>query len=207
MTLYSKLPEETAKAFAAFTTYRDLGATRTLREAYCVYVGHDLGTKQVPGYFKDWAKRHDWQRRAGDFDAWLENVREQGAATALAEKSEVLAKRREALRERSLGVEERAVAVAEKIIAALNQMPMVRSVATKYETIKGECVAVRYDIYPAYGSLPLELKRIMDVATRSQPKADTRKEDEQGLGQSADDIEREFEQWLSDLLGEKSKDL
>jgi hypothetical protein len=58
------LPGESAKAFQAFATYRDLGAERSLER-----VGKELGkTRQA---LDGWSTRFDWQARVRAFDEYV----------------------------------------------------------------------------------------------------------------------------------------
>ena len=64
---WDRLPDETDAAWRAFCIYRDLGPKRTVSEAYrnCYGKGPD---KEPPKFFRKWAKRYDWKRRAAAYD-------------------------------------------------------------------------------------------------------------------------------------------
>jgi hypothetical protein len=64
---------ETAKAFAAFSIYRDLGPTRTYSRAYREYSGRPEA-KYPPGYFKDWYEKLEWRARAAAYDRSLDEA-------------------------------------------------------------------------------------------------------------------------------------
>ena len=60
---FEQLPKESAKAFAAFSTYLNLGSERSLAA-----VGQKLG-KSV-GLLERWSAKFDWPARVGEhFDA------------------------------------------------------------------------------------------------------------------------------------------
>lgn len=61
---------ETARAFAAFTVYRDLGPTRSLRRAAGLHYRGETParTRQL----ETWSSRHRWADRVAAFDRWLD---------------------------------------------------------------------------------------------------------------------------------------
>ena len=64
---------DTAKSYRAFTCYRDLGPTRTLQAAFCIYKGDPKGSIKAGRFFLDWSRKGEWVNRANAFD--LENDR------------------------------------------------------------------------------------------------------------------------------------
>ncbi len=73
---FEQLPKESAKAFAAFNLYLNLGAERSLRE-----VGEKLGKSE--GLIERWCSKYDWKTRVQAFSAHLALV-EREAIEALA---------------------------------------------------------------------------------------------------------------------------
>ncbi|MGZ4964651.1 MAG: hypothetical protein ACXWKG_10990 [Limisphaerales bacterium] len=73
---FEQLPRESAKAFAAFNLYLNLGAERSLRE-----VGEKLGKSE--GLIERWCSKYDWKTRVQAFSAHLALV-EKEAIEALA---------------------------------------------------------------------------------------------------------------------------
>jgi len=73
---FEQLPRESAKAFAAFNLYLNLGAERSLRE-----VGEKLGKSE--GLIERWCSKYDWKTRVQAFSAHLALV-EREAIEALA---------------------------------------------------------------------------------------------------------------------------
>lgn len=72
---WSRLEAESAKAYAAFAAYRDMGRKRSLDAVYAqLYLdGEDQrGTRRAPGFMKGWSVAHSWTRRAEAYDAHLE---------------------------------------------------------------------------------------------------------------------------------------
>jgi hypothetical protein len=72
---WERLPDETAKAFRAFSHYRDSNPDnrsflRTYRE-----VSKLLSAKRVSGRFLTWAKLYKWVERTQQYDAHLEGLK------------------------------------------------------------------------------------------------------------------------------------
>jgi hypothetical protein len=61
-----QLPGESAKAYAAFCLYRDLGPKRSLVKAYRLQTGHEQAT--ISGLWNTWRRKHRWADRAEAFD-------------------------------------------------------------------------------------------------------------------------------------------
>jgi hypothetical protein len=63
------LSAESAKAYAAFCAYRDLGPdSRSLNAAYA-------GGGRAPGYWAQWSSEFRWVERAAAYDAHLDDAR------------------------------------------------------------------------------------------------------------------------------------
>jgi hypothetical protein len=67
-------PGETAKAFLAFAVYRDMLDGRTIAKAAEALTETSAGDgrtpEQVASVLRQWAVKHDWQRRAELYDVW-----------------------------------------------------------------------------------------------------------------------------------------
>lgn len=61
-------PGETAKAFAAFAIYRDLGPDRSIRRAKETAGGSSANHR----YWETWSSANRWPARAAAYDAWLD---------------------------------------------------------------------------------------------------------------------------------------
>lgn len=70
--IWTRQPEETAKAYRAFGIYRDLGHDRAVIEAYRRYSGRAEASIRVPGYFVAWSRDYLWRDRALAFDQTLD---------------------------------------------------------------------------------------------------------------------------------------
>jgi hypothetical protein len=84
---YERKPTESAKAFAAFTTYVNQGPTRSLAA-----VGEALGKSE--GLIERWSRRHNWVDRARAHDARLAAVEREAAEGQLRDKEAEGARRR-----------------------------------------------------------------------------------------------------------------
>jgi hypothetical protein len=65
-----RLPGESTKAYAAYQCYRDFGASRSLEK-----VSQEC-TKSIP-LLKRWSAKFEWVKRATEFDAEQERIREE----------------------------------------------------------------------------------------------------------------------------------
>lgn len=75
---WSQRPDESAKAFAAFEVYRELGAKRTVPDAYRQSTGRPQA-KQAGGSWNAWAKKYGWADRARAWDERQATTRTQAA--------------------------------------------------------------------------------------------------------------------------------
>lgn len=66
----NRRPDESDKAWLAWTMYRDLGPSRTLQDAWTLYA-KDAGSssKYASNGYKQWATKFDWDTRAQQWDA------------------------------------------------------------------------------------------------------------------------------------------
>ena len=131
---FEQLPKESAKAFAAFTAYLNLGPERSVAT-----VGEQLG--KSGSLLERWAKRFDWQARTQAHAAHLAGV-EREAAEALARgKAAEWLKRTDEVREREWQMHEKCIAAAErglkafmereKVYANLSDIARILEVASK----------------------------------------------------------------------------
>lgn len=61
-----QLPGESAKAYAAFCLYRDVGPKRSLAKAYRLQTGHEQAT--ISGLWNTWRQKYRWAEGAEAFD-------------------------------------------------------------------------------------------------------------------------------------------
>jgi hypothetical protein len=81
-TTWSKRATESARAYEAFASYRDLGADRSLEA-----VGQKLGKSKV--LMETWSSQHAWVKRVSDYDAHQDRLRREAndrAVVAMAER-------------------------------------------------------------------------------------------------------------------------
>lgn len=108
---------ESARAFACFSVYRDLGARRTLREAAGLFYGkEDRPTRGERDTVKRWSSAYDWIERSRHYDGWLQMERRDAIQRHMAERAEEHARRESELKEKALEIRERA---AEKALVML----------------------------------------------------------------------------------------
>ena len=69
---WDRRADESAQAYCAFVTYRDLRSDRSIDAAYRAVTGPQKGTKRASGRFKEWSQTHDWLKRAEAYDAYRE---------------------------------------------------------------------------------------------------------------------------------------
>ncbi|MEW4569278.1 hypothetical protein AB1L88_15545 [Tautonia sp. JC769] len=84
---------ESERAFAAFLAYRDLGAERTVCDAYRQSAGKPEA-KQAPGTWNKWAKDRRWKERALAWDRHLLGKEAAGAGRVAEQDGEKWAGRR-----------------------------------------------------------------------------------------------------------------
>ena len=73
---WERLKGETSAAFAAFCSYRDLGAERNIRKAV-ESVEKDT-TAQAKKYkvWRNWSTQYHWRERAADYDKYIERLKQ-----------------------------------------------------------------------------------------------------------------------------------
>jgi len=98
---WDRLPEESSKAYAAFSIFRDLGPRRSLDEASRAYHGPSpqvthssaaRGRRGASGQIRTWAQRWNWTARARAWDQELERVKTSKQLAAIDEMAERHAK-------------------------------------------------------------------------------------------------------------------
>src|SRR5262245_61988578 len=89
---FEQQPKESAKAFAAFRAYLDMGPERSLAA-----VGERLGKSKV--MMEKWSRKFDWQARVAAHGAHLAQVEREAAEAVVRAKGADLAERYEELRE------------------------------------------------------------------------------------------------------------
>ncbi len=111
---WTRRPGETSAAYAAFCTYRDLGPSRSLAEAYRQRTGKEQA-KQAGGNWTSWYRRNEWKNRAESYDAYLDEEKRRAEAQKWRQRGEDLVEEQYKI----------AVAMLEKVRQMLN-FPLVR---------------------------------------------------------------------------------
>lgn len=101
---WAQQANETAQAYAAFCTYRDLAAERSIDAVARQLSGHRESTKRAPGRLKKWSVAHDWAARARAWDQHQARVRQAAAEAAERASAERWVRRRDELLEREYTV-------------------------------------------------------------------------------------------------------
>ena len=112
MRLYDRETDESAKAFEAWTVYRDLGAERSLQKASEMYYGHGANV----GQFERWSRRYGWVERARAFDVEREMIRRSAIEDHLMARAEDHAAREARIQERILEIREQAAEQSLKML-------------------------------------------------------------------------------------------
>lgn len=70
--IWERNETDTDKSFSAFCVYRDMGAGRSLEEAWKQYRNNSKTVGKIQGYFFQWSTDHNWVERANAYDNYLE---------------------------------------------------------------------------------------------------------------------------------------
>ena len=132
--MFEQQPRESAKAFAAFSLYLNLGAERSTRE-----VGKQLGKSE--GLLERWAAKFDWRNRVAAHAAHLAVVEREAIEATMRGKAAIWESREQTLRETEWAMHERAIAAAkrgldaymerEKVYANLADIARMLEIASK----------------------------------------------------------------------------
>ncbi|HLN30708.1 MAG TPA: hypothetical protein VK395_23405 [Gemmataceae bacterium] len=103
---WDRLPDESAKAFAAFCVYRDFGPRRSLDEASRSYHGTQDSERRsgarASGIIRRWAKRWHWRARAQAWDEEQEQVKASQRTAAVKEMNDRYAKEAQMLQTKAI---------------------------------------------------------------------------------------------------------
>ncbi len=64
------LEGESKEAFDALVIYAELGADRSISNAYCQSKGLEKGSEKTPGIWSKWCRENRWVERAKEYDNW-----------------------------------------------------------------------------------------------------------------------------------------
>ena len=82
---WEKIPGESPQAFAAFCAFRDFGPERNIKKAMGA-AGVEFRRYDV---WRNWCTKHQWFRRAGDYDLHLDRLKRGERAKLLADREAV----------------------------------------------------------------------------------------------------------------------
>ncbi len=123
---FDQLLHEPDRAFWSFRHYADLGPKRSLPQVAAT-VGRCAGT------LRRWSVQYKWNDRVKDYDRYMANLRREGDATVMREKSLEWGKRQADLREKEFQMCEKLIATAEKFLANPDLKGTLRDVAYALE--------------------------------------------------------------------------
>ena len=107
--LFEQQPNESNKAFAAFTLYLSLGPERSVAE-----VGRKLMRSEV--LIGRWSAKFDWPARVAAYNAHLATVEREASEALARSKSAEWLTRQQKLREREWEMHEKCIAAAERAL-------------------------------------------------------------------------------------------
>ena len=73
---WERLTGETSAAFAAFCSFRDLGAERNIRKAVKSSVKDEAVWAKRYRVWRNWSTQFKWRERAADFDNYMEKLKQ-----------------------------------------------------------------------------------------------------------------------------------
>ena len=131
---FEQQPKESAKAFAAFSLYLNLGPQRSLAE-----VARKLNKSE--GLIARWSSKFDWPARVGAYAAHLAVVEREAIEATVRGRAAIWESREQALKETEWAMHERAIAAAkrglddymkrEKVYANLADIARMLEIASK----------------------------------------------------------------------------
>jgi hypothetical protein len=133
----SPLPGESARAFAAFSVYRDLGSTRSLTGAWEKHCSNTGAVEtQCPGHWQRWSVRWQWVERARQCDIELDALKRE----AYADKMRELEQDRAEFEFKNQKILEGSVHEMEAMLQKANAAPITDITQSKEEVVDGKVV-------------------------------------------------------------------
>ena len=186
MRLYDRETDESAKAFEAWTVYRDLGAERSLQKASEMYYGHGANV----GQFERWSRRYGWVERARAFDDEREMIRRSAIEDHLQSRAKDHAAREARIQERILEIREQA---AEQSLRML-QYPLTEQHIVSEDEGGNK---ITYVLRPSRWSKSTAVQLARLAASNAQTGAESPMEDEDGEYDLSVLTEEELQTFLS----------
>jgi hypothetical protein len=158
---FQRLPKEGAKAFAAFTTYLNLGPPRSLAA-----VGGALGKSE--SLIERWSRRYGWSERARAYDGHMARVAQEAEEATARAKADEWTRRQEPVRDREWALHEACMRVAEEALkrflenarrgATLGDIARLIEVGSKMGRLASGMATDRTEVTTEHGgSVQLEL--------------------------------------------------
>jgi len=73
---WERLSGESSMAYAAFCVFRDCGAERSVRKAVECGEKDEVARKKRYNVWRNWAAAYRWRERAGDYDRYVEQLKQ-----------------------------------------------------------------------------------------------------------------------------------
>jgi hypothetical protein len=126
--VWERQPNETAKAWAAFQIYRDLGSKRTVAATQEV-MERPVGYRRM---LEEWVEKHNWAERVREYDNYLDRIsriqREQSKRDEYARKVEAYRDETERTAKAMVSMGARAIAIIQRELASrLQHMEVLKS--------------------------------------------------------------------------------
>jgi hypothetical protein len=86
---WERVKGESGAAYAAFCVFRDLGPERNIVKAVAAVESDEALRGKKYRVWRNWAARFQWNKRAGDYDAYLDKVKLAERRKAIAEREVV----------------------------------------------------------------------------------------------------------------------
>jgi hypothetical protein len=169
---WERQADESEAAYAAFRTFLELGADRSIRAAYRQATGNSEAA-QAPGSWNKWVEAHSWSERARAWDNRGAAVRQETIERAIAADAEEWARRRNELHEREWKIAQRLLRKADR----LSQFPVQRRTKGK----DGEPTTIE-PIDPAALRVTAQIAREGSALARAAIDAALERDQEQSKG-------------------------
>lgn len=159
---WDRQQDENERAFAAFVAYRDLGAERTVPDAYR-QAKRKPDAKQADGTWNKWAKQYRWRERALAWDRHLSGKAAIGAARVAEAEGEKWAERRRVALDHAFEAAERMLLRAFELSAFPVERVTVKDGHTTVEPIGA------HELRSATASATAAYELMMSVIDRAMP--------------------------------------
>jgi hypothetical protein len=167
--IFDRDPDESTKAFEAWTIYRDLGAQRSLQKTAEMYYGSTANVRQL----QRWSSRFSWVERSRAFDIEREMIRRSAIEDHLKTQAEDHAAREARIQERLLEIREQAAAQSLKMLT----YPLTEQYLLREDEVGNK---ITYVLRPSRWSKATAVQLARLAASNPQTGAESPMEDEEG---------------------------